>query len=465
MNSFPLNINFYRSHYDDVKNMNNLQIINFYNNIGKKEGRINSHNHAKFLTNNKLFDIDFYKSHYNDLHHMHPRQLVKHYNYKGKKEGRIVCAEQFKPNKKPDSHKFLKITLPMSKEQAKNLNIYQDIYNHSYFRKISYKSQLTNYRQKYNYRSKNIIPTKVPSKNLIVLYTPPLDIECGGIVVMHNLVKLINDLNHPNFYAKLFMNNNLQYDNQFCNEFAQWSDITDNTLVIYPEIVSGNPLGAKHVMRWILLNLGIEMPIDHYKKWNVNDLVYVWDNLYKKNQFIKTLCAPWLNPLYKNKNKYGLRKDTCFLVKKAKLYNNFNHSYFIHEKNSINLENLNLEEKVNLFNKCKYFYCYDLHTAYIPFAILCGCIPIIYPYKDYTKKSWLHGTMLYKNNILYDKGIAWGKSMSEINYAQTTLSEAANEIVSLYAKYNDEVKFFLEDINSYFENTSSLTNTVENIYY
>jgi len=73
--------------------------------------------------------------------------------------------------------------------------------------------------------------------------------------------------------------------------------------------------------------------------------------------------------------------------------------------------------------------------------------------------------MLYKNNILYDKGIAWGKSMSEVNYAQNTLSEAANEIVSLYAKYNDEVKFLLEDINSYFENTSSLSNTVKNIYY
>jgi len=444
--------------------MNNLQIINHYNNIGKKEGRINSHNHAKFLTNSKLFDIDFYKSHYNDLHHMHPRQLVKHYNYKGKKEGRIVCAEQFKPNKKPDSHKFLKITLPMSKEKAKNLNIFQDIYNHCDFRKITDKPHLMNFINKYNYRSKNIISTLIPSKILIVVYSPPLDIECGGIVVLHNLVKIINDLNHPSFYAKLFMYNNLIYDNQFCSDFAQLNEINDKCLVIYPEIVAGNPLGAKHVMRWVLLNLGIEMPCDHYKKWNANDLVYVWDNPDKKNQLHKTLCTPWLNPLFKKNNIHGFRKKTCFLVKKARLYTNFNNSYFIHETNSINLENLNLEEKVKVLNKCKYFYCYDLHTAYIPFAILCGCIPIIYPYKKYTKESWLNRTMLYKNNILYDKGIAWGKSMSEVNYAQNTLSEAANEIISLYEKYNDEVKFFLDDIESYFENNSSLSNTVKNIY-
>lgn len=465
MKRFSININFYRTHYHDVKNMNDLQIINHYKKIGKKEGRINSHEHAKFLTNNNLFDIDFYRSHHNDLHHMHLRQLVKHYNYKGKKEGRIVCAAQFKPNNNLNSHNSSKITLPMSKEQAKHLNIFRDIYNHSNFRKISNKEQLINFRNTYNYRSKNIIPNIIPSKKLIIVYTTPLDIHCGGIVVMHNLVKLVNDLNHPLFYAKIFMHNNLIYDNQFCTDFAQLNEITENTIVIYPEIISGNPLGAKHVIRWILLNLGIEMPSDHYKKWDANDLVYVWDNQDTKNHFMKSLCTPWLNPIFKNNNIDGLRKKTCFLVKKARLYPHFNSRIYIHEKDSINLENVKLEEVVNVLNKCKYLYCYDLNTAYIPFAILCGCIPIVYPYNNYSKVSWLKGTMLHKQNILYDKGIAWGKSMNEINYALNTLSEGANEIASLYKDYNEEITFFLEDIESYFENTSSLTNTVKNIYY
>ena len=260
------------------------------------------------------------------------------------------------------------------------------------------------------------------------------------------------------------MHNNLQYDNQFCNEFAQWSDITDNTLVIYPEIVSGNPLGAKHVMRWILLNLGIEMPIDHYKNWNPNDLVYIWDVKDKKNSCIKQLSTPWLNPIFKNNNIDGLRNKTCFLVKKAKLYPGFKNSYYIHDKDSIDLEKLNLLEKANLLNECKYFFCYDLNTAFIPFAILCGCIPILYSYDNYTKETWLNGTMLNKDGVIHDKGIAWGNSITEINFAKNSLLEAANDIISLYQNYNDGINLFLDDIRLYFENNDALTNTVKNIY-
>ena len=69
------------------------------------------------------------------------------------------------------------------------------------------------------------------------------------------------------------------------------------------------------------------------------------------NEFIKKLRIPWVNPIFKLTNAVdSFRKKTCFLVKKARLYTNFNDSYFIHETNSINLENLNcpLHEKVNM---------------------------------------------------------------------------------------------------------------------
>lgn len=84
---------------------------------------------------------------------------------------------------------------------------------------------------------------------------------------MHYLAKVINDLNNPKFKAKLFIYNNLKYDNIFCNDFATIDELDDNTIVIYPETITGNPLNCKNVVRWILLELGIEMPLDHYINW------------------------------------------------------------------------------------------------------------------------------------------------------------------------------------------------------
>ena len=66
----------------------------------------------------------------------------------------------------------------------------------------------------------------------------------------------------------------MKYDNIFCNDFASIDEINDNTIVIYPEIISGNPLNCKNIVRWILLELGIEMPSDHFRNWQINDLIY-----------------------------------------------------------------------------------------------------------------------------------------------------------------------------------------------
>jgi hypothetical protein len=280
----------------------------------------------------------------------------------------------------------------------------------------------------------------VNNKYKIIIYTLPFDISCGGIVVMHYLAKIINDYNHPNFYAKLFICNNIRYDNIFCNNFAEINEINDNTIIIYPEIITGNPLNCKNVVRWILLELGIEMPLDQFKSWGEKDLIYHWEPKNKLNS--KILRYHWINPIFTNKNL--VRNKTCYLIKKGRLiHKNIKN---IHPNDSINLDNLNLAEIVNIFNESFYFYCYDPKTMYIIFAIFCGCIPVIYPIENISKMQYLEQSIFKKDETLYDKGIAYGNSLDEINYAIKTFSQSKDELMILLESDKITVDNFLNDL-------------------
>ena len=480
---------FYKNYYEDIRHLKINDVISHYITEGKYQKRLIN---LKELEENNLLKIEY--------------QFDQNYFDKFNSSEKIYYRfeEIIIINKKYKEFDFV-IENYSKKYESDSALMMDKIYNHGPFRVLSNKEDILEYRKQFEkkyviynknsfyelypdfdldyYKSKyfnkstlsdieifhhyHFIGSKhrytFSNKILIVMYCPPFDVECGGIVVMHNFIKLMNDLNHPNINAKLFMVNNLTYYNQFSTDFAKFSDITDNSIVIYPEIVSGNPLGAKNVMRWVLLNLGIEMPIDHYLNWSKDDMVYIWDVQNKGNPFIKQLSVPWLNPIFQNKNKNGSRIKTCFLVKKARLYPGFNEKYYIHDKRSVNLEELNLDEKIQVFNECKYFFCYDMHTAYVPFSILCGCIPIMYPYKNFTKESWLKGTMLYNNGKLYTKGIAWGASKNELQCACNTLNDACKDIKNLYKSYDDKVLLFMKDLENFF-NENKFDNSVFNVF-
>ena len=302
----------------------------------------------------------------------------------------------------------------------------------------------------------------INDKNKIIIYTPPFDIHCGGILILHYLAKIINDLNHPRFYAKLFVNNNLKYDNIFCNDFASIDEINDNTIVIYPEIISGNPLNCKNIVRWILLELGIEMPSDHFRNWQINDLIYHWESRKEYNPVYKQLSCPWINPIFKNLN---LEKNsTCYLIKKGRLIhkNRIN----IHPNDSICIDEKNLIEIVDIFNKSTFFYCYDPNTAYITFALLCKCIPIIYPIENINKEEYFKNRIFNRNNIIYNSGIAYGNDIDEINRARDNIDKAENEISELYNSYKESVNDFLTDLTNMNENNilpNIVSNFVQNI--
>jgi hypothetical protein len=316
----------------------------------------------------------------------------------------------------------------------------------------------------YHNTGKNLRHTK-NNKLKIVIYTPIFDINSGGIVVMHNLAKLINELHNPNIYAKLFIINNFRYKNIFCNDFATIEDIDDNTFVIYPEIISGNPLNAKKCMRWILLDLGIDMPLNHYEKWNKKDLIYFWETKDTTNKYFKQLSCPWFNNIFYNKGlKFEERQKTCYLIKKGKLIHK-KINYYHKNNDSICLDNItSLKEKCEIFNTCKYFYCYDPNSMYVIYAILCGCIPIIYPIEGMTKEDYMKNRIYNCGNNLIDIGFSYGNSESEINNSIQKNKKSSVLVNKIFDFYKNQVNIFCDEIYNNIFNNIELDNTIKNYY-
>jgi hypothetical protein len=216
-------------------------------------------------------------------------------------------------------------------------------------------------------------------------------------------------------------------------------------------VISGNPLNSKNVIRWILLSLGIEMPINHYINWGLkslsnsistdgsNNIIYQWESI---QNTIPQLSVPWFNPIFKNTNQP--RTKTCYLIKKGLLLHK--EIKYMHNKDSICIDNMNLEEKSLIFNQCTHFYCYDPNTAYIIFAVSCGCVAILYPIENVSKNTYFKNKIFNKNNKIYNAGIAYGNSCNEIEYAEKSINKSINMYVKLFNDYKDTVIPFMESV-------------------
>ena len=466
-------VEFYRDIHYDLKHMSIEEAIKHYHTYGMYEKRLFSKKHfydlyPEFDIDIDI-DIDFYKL-FNTNNDLSYEQILNHYSYSN-----II------------NNKYFEVDFIVNNDYTiSNVNdtIKDKIQNQYMFRYIDTYDKLVNYRKQYEkeyiiitkndfynyykffdyefYKNKYFNDTHMTENEIllyyhtkgkyenhitnnkkdIIIYSPAYDNKCGGLVIIHYFCKLINEKYNDKYRAKLFMNNNIKYLNPFCNNFANTDEINDNTIVIYPETVTGNPLNAKNVIRWILLELGIEMPLDHYNNWNRTDLIYHWENIDKQ------LSCPFFNNIFTNKNLQE-RTKTCFLIKKGRLIHE--QINYIHNSNSINIEELSLEEIANLFNECKYFYCYDPNTAYIIYATVCGCIPIIHEIQNVNEEEYFKNKMFNFNNTIYNRGIVYGNNIDKINYILENKLNKNNEeyYKNLFNMIQEKtIPLFLNDIEN-----------------
>jgi hypothetical protein len=163
---------------------------------------------------------------------------------------------------------------------------------------------------------------------------------------------------------------------------ARSRDLQRDAIVVYPEIVTGNPLGAGRVVRWLMYPPSLRGTRDSF---GPNDLYFKVSDF--SDDVSLTGGAPLLHlfsvhPAYSDRG-IRTRRGTCYMLRKQ------TNKPILHDPDRDTcLDGLGHAEIADHFNRCERFICYDEATMFAQFAALCGCLPIVVPGIYQTREEW-----------------------------------------------------------------------------
>ncbi len=266
-----------------------------------------------------------------------------------------------------------------------------------------------------------------------IFYAPHYDDNSGGSIAIYKLAHLLNHHGHVAkiwHWTRLHQNEIRIINGKITSEFfipsgisrvdvgcpypvieAAPEDVNDST-VIYPEIIEGNPLGAKRVVRWLLNKPGA---ITGNTSFGFDDLIlhfsdhFLPDGMVPDDRF-RIKINDFKTHMYRDVYK-GVRAGVYYMVRKG---GDIPLTY--HPEGAIQVDGLSHAELAKIFSTAKMFISYDLHTAYSIYASLCGCDSVVVPRYGLTKDRWKGGG---DQAEMY--GVAYG--FDDLDFARETRSK------------------------------------------
>ena len=253
-----------------------------------------------------------------------------------------------------------------------------------------------------------------------VVAAPPYHENNGGSLFLHHLVDRLNRMGEqaviwpmppivkPDRRTRL---RNLIFPPKFDlsadldTPLSKRPVIDEQTVVVYPEVVIGNPLGARNVVRWLMYKPGLMFPYE----FGDNELFFTVGTMSDMPEVTggaQHLHVWIVNPAYRNEGRSD-RSGACYIVRKGHAK-----ARIPQTADALLIDGLPHSEVNRIFNRCETFYSYDEATMYSQYAAICGCTSIVIPglYRD--RDEWV------KENGLARYGIAYG--LDDVGHARAT---------------------------------------------
>jgi hypothetical protein len=292
-----------------------------------------------------------------------------------------------------------------------------------------------------------------------IIYSPAYDEKVGGSIVLHRLCDLINKEGgqaylypmRPHFniekpiastldvlfhFLKNSRKSNFKRNVAFNTPIASIWD-KKNSIIVYPEIISGNPLREKKVVRWLLHKPGFHTGLIRY---DPEDLVFYFQDAFNEHSLDLKIGGK-LQVVYPRtdiyrKTNFGERRGTCYLLRKGK------GRKILHDlNNSLLIDDLSHEQIAKIFNQTERLISYDMYSLYSQYAAICGCISIVVPEEGVDKENWQP-----IEELRY--GISYG--FDDIEWAKKTQGKVAEYLSSQESNSSQSVRDFIAFCNHHF---------------
>lgn len=299
------------------------------------------------------------------------------------------------------------------------------------------------------------------AKKKYIIYSSEFDEKSGGVIALHLLCHLLNERGEEAciwpmewvaprkkflsniralmVYIKRFFrkgSGNFATHPDFKTPIAKYTDLKDS-VVIYPEVVFGNPLGSKRVVRWFLHKPGFWTGAINYG----DDELYFFYNVQfndktinsDETHLLKTIYV--MDDLYKQVN-FEEREGSCYILRKGK------NRPLVHDmEGSVLIDGLSHRETADVFNKMKYCISYDTQTMLSKYAAMCGCISIVIPEDGISKYEWRP-----RERDRY--GIAYG--FDDLEWALATKNNVLDDFKEQADMTNFQVTRFVQKCEEFF---------------
>lgn len=210
-------------------------------------------------------------------------------------------------------------------------------------------------------------------------------------------------------------------------------------ITVYPETISGNPLNAKNVVRWLLHNPGHFSGNVSYQTNEVHIRHANWQafpNIIGCFKDLNTLRPFRIPEPYKLPADGAKRYGTAYCLRKGK-----NRRLAHDTKDSTLIDGLSHEQIAEIFRRVEVFYSYDLYTYYSSLATLCGCTSVVLPEEGLSKEQW-------QENDEERWGIAYG--LDDIPYAKETAHLQVSRLYKLESSSLKSVGDFADRMKKHF---------------
>lgn len=308
-----------------------------------------------------------------------------------------------------------------------------------------------------------------------IIVTEPYSDASNGIRSMHNICHLLNEQGENAYLAFITQNPNFlerriftTSNNSFLDSNLLTKPITQDLLteeflkdciVVYPDILVGNPLKAKKIVRY-LGNKQANWPHKNFLNIEKGAFILSHSNIFHEKPNA-VLFNPKIDPIFFEENKtinfIEFKKRNLDLLYYGKgIYYGECKNF----KNTFLLDRSAIKDKHQvclLLKQCRFLFTYDALSNLNAEAVAAGAVPIILRYDPWTEQEInnLEHSYLPRGNFLnIDNDIIYGN----VDYEKFSLQKETfiKSIKLLENSWISRFSIVKEEIKKYFKNNMYL---------